>query len=100
MANSHCTHSWLGSFAGRLIQLRPRLSVGSAVTCAVSSFHHAADIDPHRAAEIFASAIPVVGTAKKPVDRQNEPRAAKRLTPVRFSFRVRDSATTRSMQTA
>jgi hypothetical protein len=59
MVKEHCTHSWLGSFAGRLIQLRPSMSIGSAVSYAVLSIHHAADIDPHRAAEIFAQANPV-----------------------------------------
>jgi hypothetical protein len=53
MVKEHCTHSWLGSFAARLIQLRPQTSIGSAVSCAVSSIHHAADMDPCLAAEIF-----------------------------------------------
>jgi hypothetical protein len=55
---THNTHSWLGSFAARLIQLRPWMSIGSAVTCAVSSIHHAANVDPFRAAEIFVALHP------------------------------------------
>ena len=60
MVHTHCTHSWLGSFAARLIQLRPELHIGSAVQFAVTSFHHAAHIDPERAAEIFAAAVPAI----------------------------------------
>jgi hypothetical protein len=59
MVKGHCTHSWLGSFAVRLIQLRPKMSVGRAVSCAVASIHRAADIDPLRAAEIFAQMNPI-----------------------------------------
>jgi hypothetical protein len=72
MVKKHCTHSWLGSFAGRLIQLRPSMSIGSAVSYAVSSIHHAADIDPHRAAEIFVLANPM----PEPVTQR---RAARRV---------------------
>lgn len=72
MVKEHCTHSWLGSFAGRLIQLRPSMGIGSAVSYAVLSIHHAADIDPHRAAEIFVQANPmpepVVQRAARQVD--------------------------------
>jgi hypothetical protein len=65
MIDQHSTHSWLGSFAGRLIQLRPHISVGGAVTCAVSSIHYAADIDPRRAAELFVIANPVTKTIRR-----------------------------------
>lgn len=47
------THAWLGSFAGRLLQLRPSMSIGSAVRYAVMSIHHAAGLDPRRAAELL-----------------------------------------------
>jgi hypothetical protein len=56
--DAHNTHAWLGSFAARLIQLRPWMSIGSAVTCAVSSIHHAANVDPFRAAEVFVQLHP------------------------------------------
>jgi hypothetical protein len=59
MVKEHSTHSWLGTFAMRLIQLRPRLSIGYAVTCAVSSIHCASEIDPRRAAEIYLQANPI-----------------------------------------
>lgn len=47
------THAWLGSFAGRLLQLRPSMSIGSAVRYAVMSIHVAAGLDPRRAAELL-----------------------------------------------
>jgi len=50
---SPSTHAWLGSFAGRLLQLRPSMSIGSAVRYAVMSIHHAAGLDPRRAAELL-----------------------------------------------
>jgi hypothetical protein len=50
------SHSWLASFAARLMQLWPKVSAGTAVRCAVASIHHAATIDPRTAAEIFAQA--------------------------------------------
>jgi hypothetical protein len=56
MVKKHSTHSWLGSFAGRLMQLRPDMSIGSAVRCAVENIHHATNRDPERAAEAFAHA--------------------------------------------
>jgi hypothetical protein len=74
MVNTHSTHSWLGSFAGRLIQLRPRLSIGSAVQYAVMNIHEAADLDPHRAAEDFVS-------AKRPPDLVRPPRVARPADP-------------------
>jgi hypothetical protein len=54
MVNKHSTHSWLGSFAGRLMQLRPDLTLGSAVHCAVEHMHRATDLDPQSAAEEYA----------------------------------------------
>lgn len=59
VASPPSTHAWLGSFAGRLLQLRPSMSVGSAVRYAVMSIHHAAALDPRRAAELLAMADPV-----------------------------------------
>jgi hypothetical protein len=55
MIKKYSTHSWIGSFAGRLMQLQPDLSVASAVRCAVESIHHSTGLDPHQAAEAFAS---------------------------------------------
>jgi len=71
MVKEHSTHSWLGSFAGRLIQLRPHISIGSAVSYAVLSIHHAADQDPHRAAEILVQTNPTLeaGAPWRPVPR-------------------------------
>ena len=56
MVNTHTSHDWLGSFAGRLMQLRPSMHVGTAVQHAVLSIHLAADLDPRRAAELLVSA--------------------------------------------
>lgn len=53
------THSWIGSFAGRLMQLRPTMSLGAAVRYAVMSIHHAEQLDPVRAAELLVMADPV-----------------------------------------
>lgn len=58
MVKNHCTHTWIGSFAARLTQLRPGLCIGSAVQYAVMSLHHAAELEPRRAAEIFVIANP------------------------------------------
>jgi hypothetical protein len=54
MIQKHCTHSWLGAFAARLLQLRPGMSLGSAVHCAVQNIHQSAGLDPTKAAEICA----------------------------------------------
>jgi hypothetical protein len=54
MVKTHSTHSWLGSFAGRLMQLRPDLTLGSAVQCAVEHLHRATELDPQSAAEEYA----------------------------------------------
>jgi hypothetical protein len=56
MAPESFTHSWLGNFAGRLLQLRPDLSAVSAVHCAVENIHRSSDIDPQRAAELVVDA--------------------------------------------
>ena len=78
MDNNHSTHSWVGSFAARLMQLRPHLGVGAAVNYAVLSIHHAADIDPHRAAEIFVLANPMNTPGQKShASRPAEPPSAK-----------------------
>ena len=58
MENKHSSHQWLGRFAGRLLQLRPSMHVGMAVQQAVMSIHDAADLDPHRAAELLVLATP------------------------------------------
>jgi len=78
MDHHHSTHSWVGSFAGRLLQLRPELGIGSAVNYAVHSIHHAADLDPQRAAEIFLLANPLGESAKaRRIERPSEPPSAK-----------------------
>jgi hypothetical protein len=56
MAPETPTHSWLGNFAGRLLQLRPGLSAASAIHCAVENIHRSSDIDPQRAAELVVNA--------------------------------------------
>jgi len=58
MVKPPSTHDWIGSFAGRLIQLRPSMKVSTAVQYAVMSIHHAADLDPYRAAELLLLSIP------------------------------------------
>jgi len=63
MINKLSSHEWLGSFAGRLLQLRPSMHVGTAVQHAVTSIHLAADLDPHQAAELLASATTTSGAA-------------------------------------
>ena len=76
MDSTHSTHSWVGSFAGRLLQLRPELGIGSAVNYAVHSIHHAADLDPQRAAEIFILANPPAEATRRSA-RPSEPPSAK-----------------------
>ena len=65
MVKNHCTHSWIGSFADRLAELRPGLSLGSVVQYAVMSIHYAADLEPRRAAEVFVMANPLSSTIKQ-----------------------------------
>lgn len=65
MVKNHCTHSWIGSFADRLAELRPSLSLGSAVQYAVMSIHYAADLEPRRAAEVFVMSNPLSDTIKR-----------------------------------
>ena len=48
-----CSHTWIGEFAARLIQLRPQTSIAAAVATAVRCIHDARAIHPHRAVEIF-----------------------------------------------
>jgi len=75
---THSTHTWVGGFAGRLMQLRPHVGIGSAVGYAVLSIHHAGDLDPHRAAEIFVLANPLVEPAQpKRASSPVEPPSAK-----------------------
>jgi hypothetical protein len=75
---NHSTHAWVGGFAGRLMQLRPHVGIGSAVNYAVLSIHHAADLDPHRAAEIFLLANPMTEASKpRRATRPVEPPSAK-----------------------
>jgi len=50
------SHAWLGKFASRLLELRPRGSAISAMRCAVSTFHDAGDLDPRKAADSYAAA--------------------------------------------
>ena len=50
------SHSWLGMFASRLLELRPKASVVSSMRCAVSSLHVASDLDPRKAADSYAAA--------------------------------------------
>ena len=71
----HGTHSWLGGFAARLLQLRPHVSLQSAIQCAVVNFHHAADMAPQAAAELFVQANPIVGGSAP--SRPAEPQAAR-----------------------
>ena len=59
MDHTHSTHDWLGGFAERLIQIRPAMSIGLAVRCAVMSIHAARELDPKIAAEIFVLTNPV-----------------------------------------
>jgi hypothetical protein len=50
------SHTWIALFAGRLVQLRPGMSRGYAVRCAVANYHHAGEKDPMDSAEAFALA--------------------------------------------
>jgi len=87
MVASHCTHSWLGTFAGRLIQLRPTMNIGSAVQYAVMSIHHASALDPLRAAEIFVLANPIAASTSVPrALRDSEPPAERYRTL--FGYRI------------
>ena len=69
MEQGLCTHTWIGEFAARLIQLRPQTSIASAVASAVRCIHDARDIHPHRAVEIYlviVGPLPRAAAAKKP----------------------------------
>jgi len=52
------THSWLGRFCVRLMQLCPDTNVAHAVQHAVATFPYASDLEPERAAEVFAQRHP------------------------------------------
>jgi hypothetical protein len=54
MRDKHSTHTWIGGFAARLLQLCPGFSVVQAVNCAVESLHDSEDAEPRQAAEDFA----------------------------------------------
>jgi len=49
------SHTWLGMFANRLLELRPTASVASSMRCAVSTFHDSCKLDPRKAADNYAS---------------------------------------------
>jgi hypothetical protein len=52
------SHEWLGTFAARLIQLRPAMSADAAMRYAVMSIRHAMDLDPTHAAELLVAVEP------------------------------------------
>jgi hypothetical protein len=56
MAPEQSTHTWLGAFAARLLQLRPGFDASSAIRCAVENIHDLTELDPRCAAEQFAHA--------------------------------------------
>ena len=86
MVKHHSTHSWIGGFAARLVQLRPVLSIGCAVQYAVMSIHYAADLDPARAAEIFVIANPLSDSLKQ---QRTEQRAESHAVRYRNLFGLR-----------
>ena len=49
------SHAWISSFAVRLMQLRPGLHAGPAIHLAVQSHEVAHGMQPHLAAEKFAT---------------------------------------------
>ena len=49
------SHAWISSFAVRLMQLRPGLHAGPAIHLAVQSHEMAHGMQPHLAAEKFAT---------------------------------------------
>jgi len=51
----NATHSWIGHFAGRLMQLQPTLSAVNAVCLAVERHNEARALAPREAADTFAS---------------------------------------------
>jgi hypothetical protein len=74
VVNIPSSHAWIGSFAAHLMQLRPSMKLGSAVQYAVMSIHHAADLDPHRAAELLALA----SSNTEPVGQRHSARPVER----------------------
>jgi hypothetical protein len=56
LTSAESSHTWLGMFAIRLLELRPSASVVSSIRCAVLRFHVAGDLDPRKAADSYAAA--------------------------------------------
>jgi hypothetical protein len=56
MNSQPSTHLWISTFAGRLMQLQPGLSMASAINCAVENFHRRHEFEPGVAAERSARA--------------------------------------------
>ena len=77
MVKNHSTHSWLGGFTERLVQLRPTLNVATAVQYAVMSIHYAAELDPRRAAEIVLSNPASEAVKKRRAARARESQATR-----------------------
>jgi hypothetical protein len=84
------SHAWIGRFAAHLMQLRPSMKLGSAVQYAVMSIHHAADLDPQRAAELLALA----SATPEPVgDRYSARRIERHTARYQALFAARTSRT-------
>jgi len=49
----YTSHSWLGAFAARLLELHPQTKIGTAIRAAVRTYHDAIGFDPRVAAEHF-----------------------------------------------
>ena len=88
------SHSWIARFAARLMQLRPQASIGSAVSCAVHSIHHAGGIDPRRAAEIFVLTHATTGRTEqlRPARRALAPLAAVQALFVNRAYEAKGAA--------
>jgi len=56
------THTWLGQFAARLMELRPETTLVQAVQCAVANFPFAEHLEPEKAAAMIAAVRPQGGT--------------------------------------
>jgi len=54
MLSPDATHSWIGHFAGRLMQLQPKLLPGNAVFLAVERHDDSRTLAPLEAADAFA----------------------------------------------
>ena len=74
MDSQPSTHLWISTFAGRLMQLQPGLSMASAINCAVENFHRRHDFEPSNAAERSARAkwtrMPVASSKEIPGPQQ------------------------------